>query len=148
MFSMIGSYHSSPAIVKHFKEVLKKPISLPTVQFYRHSEKWLSQIKKYREKYENYLFSVQLTSKRRRVEELQYLYYKLRDRAPEKASGIISKIREEMEGKGENNNFYQFNQYNALSDQEIKTKVIANARKLMDLQLETKTDDNIIVTKE
>ena len=132
----IGFYETDAEIVKHFRDEYGIKLTPLAITYYRHSQKYVTKINRYRDRFESEVVAVPLASKRKRVHELQEIYYKIKDddRLMD-AAKIINDIRIEMEGKTkEIGNVFQFNQYNNLTDDEIREKVIENAKKLVDMR--------------
>lgn len=107
-----------------------KDISLNQVAYYRQAPAWQPKVQKFREEYEAKVSDEPLSSKRNRVKELSRTYAIMRDSGELRDSVVVlDKIREEVEGKSSGQtNITQYNQYNSLSDEELRKVIHENNR--------------------
>lgn len=109
-------------------------------EYYKRAPAWQPKIQKMREEYESRVTDEPLSSKRNRVRELSKTYTKMRDSGDLRDSVVVlDKIREEVEGKSSREtNITQYNQYNNLSDDELRKVIQENNRFL---EIHTKRQD-------
>ena len=109
------------------------------INYYRSSKLFQSMIDSFRDSYEAEVSKVELASKRRRVEELQEMYYSLKASGDLKeAKNMLSQIRTEREGLGEKGDVYQFNQFNTVNDVSLKAKMEENSKLIEQLKARSK----------
>lgn len=111
-------------------------------RYYISAPAWQPKIQKFREEFEAKVTDEPLSSKRVRVRELSRTYAKLRDGGELRDSVVVLNcIRDEVEGKSSGGtNITQYNQYNNLSDDELR-KVIAENNRF--LEIHTKRQEQI-----
>ena len=124
--NMLAQYKKTPEI----KELAKKEhgitLSTQVICGYRNRNKEL--INKLRESFLQTIIEVPIAQKRVRLERAEELYdvsqeLKGRDKVLTSLS-CLKEAREEVEGKGAGSvTFQQFNQYNQLTDEELKDKL-------------------------
>lgn len=118
-------------IVKMVKDKMGKTLSLPNLWSYAVRPHWQPMIDKFREEFEAKISDEDLASKRRRVQELSKLFERMKPdlKMAPKAAQMLSLIREEMEGNSSGPNvFNQYNQFNGLSDEDLRKVIDENSR--------------------
>ena len=99
--------------------------------YYRNSSTWQSYIEKKRQEYESMISEEQFSSKRNRVQELTDIYFKAK-KDPDSlslAAHVLEQIRGEIEGKSSGGiQITQYNQYNAMSDEDLRKIIAENTR--------------------
>lgn len=105
------------------------------INYYRTASAWRPQIEKIREEFDAKIADEEFSSKRRRIQEYTSAYYRLKsnDATLMDSVNILSKIREEIEGKTSGGNtINQYNQYNGLSDEDLR-KIIDENTKFLEI---------------
>ena len=142
----IATYHSIDQIREKFRNEFGKEISKSQVYYYQEYKGWKSHIEKYREEFEARIADEELASKRRRIQEYSKLYMRLEAKHPRQAMQALSSIREEVEGKSSGPmSINQYNQYNGLSDEDLRKIIDENTRFL---QIAEKRKQEITVEAE
>lgn len=124
-------YGSDKYIQDMIREKFGKEVSIPQVKHYRTYPAWKPKIQEFRKEFESKIQDEELASKRVRVQELSKFYRRLEcdDETIMDAATILDQIREEVEGKSSNGtNVTQYNQYNGLSDDELRKVIVENTR--------------------
>ena len=88
-------------------------------------------LEKFREEFEAHMTEEDLASKRRRVQELSKAYRRLvvEDETLVDAVNVLGKIREEVEGKTSGAlSINQYNQFNSLSDEDLRRVIDENTK--------------------
>ena len=136
VLTKIGCYEKDYQIAKWVRETHGISIIPQTITHYRRSERYENFIKQAREKYESQVFSLELTSKRRRIEELSEIYWIMKQsKKYDRACRILEQIRYEREGsKVETGDIFQFNQYNNMSDEALKNRIEVNMKMIEDIK--------------
>jgi hypothetical protein len=117
-------------------------ISAPMVNNYKISEKWKPLIEKYREEYNKGVMDVPIANKRKRLDELQDIYDKQKERGKLKdAQSVLSDARSEMEEKRGDVSFHltQINhtEFHDMSDEDLlneKAKALEQLSKIKKLK--------------
>lgn len=139
ILSRIGYYESNSQIISFMKDTFNLAIPEKLIDHYRNSKIYESMIESYRDKYESEIIKVELASKRRRLEELQAMYFRLRDAGEDKeARATLAQLRIEREGNASTENVYQFNQFNHVSDSQLLSKLEDNSKLLTQLEKRNK----------
>ena len=126
--------HRQPKdIIDSIGKKFGKRLTSSNLSHYATRPQWQPMIEKFREEFEAKISDEDLASKRRRVQELTNLYRRLESTEKEenlsRAANMLSLIREEIEGKASQNmQITQYNQYNGLSDEELRKFVAENNR--------------------
>ena len=129
--ALIGCHTDREEIKRVILEETGKELTSTNLKYYATADAWKLQREKVREKFENELMEEPLASKRNRVKELTKAYYRLEpsDDTLMDATNVLAKIREEVEGKSSNFVFNaQYNQYNGLSDEDLRKVIDENTR--------------------
>lgn len=126
----IALYVPVHEIVARIKYEHNKDISENNVHYYGRAQKWQSQINKIRDEFEAKIADEEFASKRRRIQEFSRLYRKLAEKDELRAAAdILTKIRDEVEIKTSGaTQINQYNQYNAISDDELRRVIEENNR--------------------
>lgn len=123
----IGLYWSSSNIINFVKEQFNKKCSYDQILKIRKNDSIKHVIVRAREEFEGEIANVELASKRRRLEELQDIYWKVKKK--EKyfdAMMALKQIQMEREGLKSTFELHQYNQYNNWTDEEIRKKLEEN----------------------
>lgn len=139
ILARIGYYESNEQIITFMKDTFNLAVPEKLVDYYRGSKIYDQMIESYRENYEAEVSKVELASKRRRLEELQKMYYELRANGDLKeAKAMLAQIRIEREGNATTETTYQFNQFNHVSDSQLMSKLEDNSKLLNQLEKRAK----------
>lgn len=136
-------------IIKYIKEKYNKTLTPGNLSQYTYRPQWQPLIEKFREEFEIKLLDEDLASKRRRVQELSKIYWRLEKdknyKVQVEASNVLSKVREEIEGKSSGNmQINQYNQYNGMTDEELR-KVIDENTKFLEISDKRKKEITVEV---
>lgn len=117
----ISQYKRDNEIMQLIESNFNKTLSRVQISNYRNGEKWQSMIQKNRERYSSEMYKVELANERRRVEELEDNYWKLKEDGKLKdANSTLSEIHNHLkkpEASIQNN--YQLNIYKEMTDEEF-----------------------------
>lgn len=130
----VAVYKTNQWIIDKFMGDYGIAITDNMVNYYRYTEHWRHVILKKREEYNSYISDEEFSSKRRRVQELSKAYGRLevKEDTLMDAVKVMSHIREEIEGKSSNEvTVNQYNQYNAVSDDELR-RIISENNKFLE----------------
>lgn len=108
-----------------------KRIKATVIYHYKNAPEWQTMIEKYRADYESKICEEGLASKRKRVQELSEAYYRLKpnDENLVDATNVLAKIKDEVEGKALGSfSITQYNQYNNMSDEDLRKIIVENTR--------------------
>lgn len=136
VLTKIGCFEKDYRIMQWLKETHNITVNVQTITHYRFSDKYETYIKQARDKFESHMFALELSSKRRRLEELSEIYWIVKEKKQyDKACKVLEQIRYEKEGsKVETGDIFQFNQYNAFSDEQLKDKLQINMKLIEDIK--------------
>lgn len=135
IFKKMGCNYKDGEIIEMVKSQFDIVVNPGTMHGYRHREEHQNKINRYRKEFESHVIDVELASKRRRVEELNWIYYKFKEKEQyDKAMKSLAQIQTELEGKDSAAPTFQFNQYINMSNEEIRQKLMENAKKLIELE--------------
>lgn len=156
MCKLIAGFVRPVEIVEHFKTVIGKEITPVTVQNYKNSDKWKMLIEKYRDEYTKGVMDVPISHKRKRLEELQDIYDKQKDKGKLKeAQSVLSDARSEMEEKRGDVSFHltQINhtEFHDMSDEQLldeKAKALEQLSKIKKLKEDVRNGKIIQVSPE
>lgn len=144
---MIANYVPDGEIINYFHQEHGIEITYSAIYKYRKSPIWKPKIEEFRKQFEADLSDEELASKRRRIQEYSRIYRLCEEHENfTKAADMLSKIREEIEGKtyGQTT-ITQYNQYNSMNDEEIRRFIEENNRFI---QIAEKRKAAITVTPE
>lgn len=131
----MGCNYKDAEILRMLKEKFGLTLNPSTVLRYRQNPDYQTKINRFRKEFESHVVDVELASKRRRVEELNWIYYEFKKKEQyEKAMRSLAQIQSELEFKDSASPTYQFNQYINMTNDEIRTKLMENAKKLLELE--------------
>lgn len=156
MCRMIAAFVRPVEIVEHFRTVIGKEISAPSVNNYKNSDKWKPLIDKYRDEYTKGVMDVPISHKRKRLEELQDIYDKQKDKGKLKeAQSVLSDARSEMEERRGDVSFHltQINhtEFHDMSDEQLldeKAKALEQLSKIKKLKEDVRNGKIIQVSGE
>lgn len=143
----IAMYNSDDYIIKEIQEKFNKTINKMNIAHYRSYSAWKPKIEEFRKEFESKIQDEELSSKRVRVRELSKMYRRLEpnDKKTKESVDVLCKIREEIEGKTSGSvSLNQYNQYNGLTDDELRKVIVENTR-FLEIAEKNKTFE---VTKE
>ena len=135
LIKKIAEYNNYEECMDWLLEFCGKKISKVQYHDYKGSVKWKPIIQKYRDKFNETLADVPLTSKRKRLEELQGIYDVAKKKQNlERAQSVIRDCKEEVEGSGGSGagNFYLQinNEFSSLTDAELSEMKIKEIERL------------------
>lgn len=124
LMELIARYATGDEINEHFYSHYKVIIRPSMLYQYKRSEKWKPVIAKFREKYLLNPSEVAMSHKRVRLDRREKIYQAAMKKEDLKtANSVIQGAKEEMEETGRGSISLTFNQYNALSDDELKDQI-------------------------
>lgn len=129
IIQMIATYWRSVDIIKKMKEKYGKVVTDAQVVHYRYYPTWQPKIEEFRKEFESKILEEEYASKRVRIQELSKIYDEMRPQAKHKMNcvTVLANIREEVEGKTASTmSLTQYNQYNGLSDEELRRVIEEN----------------------
>lgn len=141
----IAWFWTNKQIGDFVKESFQKELSCPAFSDMRKQEKWIPVIEKFRDQYIAKCSEVPLFHKRRRLEELQDLYYTFKETGNlAQARLVLQDLRNEAEGKGADISFnftnVTHNEFHQMTDEDLqreKMKTIEQLEKLRRMKLLT-----------
>ena len=138
----IAIYKPDDQIIDDFKTETGKDLTHNHIHHYKYYPAWQPMIEKVRDEFESKISEEELSSKRRRIQELSKAYRRLEldDETLTDAVSVLGKIREEVEGKTSGAmSLTQYNQYNGLSDEDLR-KVIAENNRFLEIAEKRKNE--------
>ena len=133
----IAEFKKNEEIYKLVQEHFGKTISYPGLQNYKNREKWQPLIRKHREAWGREIFNIELSHKRRRIEELSSIYALARSENDLKLSmEALEKIKHETDKELANLHLYNIRVYKSMSDEELESerlKTLEEIKKLKEL---------------
>jgi hypothetical protein len=131
----MGCNFKDAQIIKMVHDEYGITVNPGTMYAIRHRAENQNKINRFRKEFESHVVDVELASKRRRVEELNWIYYQFKEKDQlEKCMKSLAQIQTELEGKGTGETTYQFNQFINMTNEEIRQKLMENAKKLLELE--------------
>lgn len=130
-FIRLLAIHTPVAEVqKYIKDKYGKHATKESLYQYRETKSWKSYIDKCREDFEDLIADEPYASKRIRIKEYSKAYLILMKKEKiSDAVNVLTKIREEVEGKSCNPlSFTQYNQYNNVSDDDLRKIIVENSK--------------------
>lgn len=127
----IAVYMENPWIKEQFLKDEGIELTENGINHYRYYPGWKPTIDRKREEFNSFISDEEFSSKRRRIQELTKAWRRLEpdDTTLMDAVKIMGQIREEMEGKAATGiTLNQYNQYNAVSDDELRKIIVENSR--------------------
>lgn len=133
IFKLIASHQKSSHIIKWCKEWLGKEITNQRVNYYQTNERYRPKIMEYRKAYESEISDDEFSSKRRRIQELTEIYYKLKTEDKlSQAAHVMGRIDEVVEGRKSTNTIQvQYNKFEGMTTQELIKKFESHSRILL-----------------
>lgn len=127
----IAMHDTDEEIIKMCRREMQKELTAGNLKHYRYRPHWKPMLEKFREEFEAHMTEEDLASKRRRVQELSKAYRRLvvEDETLVDAVNVLGKIREEVEGKTSGAlSINQYNQFNSLSDEDLRRVIDENTK--------------------
>lgn len=140
LMEFIARYATMDEINEHFVQKHKTSISQPLVYQYKRTKKWQPIILKLREKYLLNPSEVAMSHKRVRLDRRERIYQKAMHKEDLKtALSSVQGSKEEME-ESRGGISLTFNQYNSLSDEEVKEQISEKLKLLGNNVIEVKNE--------
>jgi hypothetical protein len=137
MLGWIAEFKSLGEIVSLLKEKFNVSLNRQTIEYYKAAPKWQGLIKKYRDQWGTEIFHLPLAHKRRRLEELEKIYYETYSKKDYKlALESLDKIKHETEKDLQNLHLYNIRVYKNMSDEELESerlKTLEEIKKIKEL---------------
>lgn len=137
----IATFVKVPQIIENCKEEFGFPISKTTIIWYMQHENYQKPIARIREKWGNDILKIELSHKRRRLEELSKIYEKTYGEKKYKdAMGALYQIQHEVEKDLSNLNVtnMQVNVYKDMTEAELEEERLKSLERLKVLKGEVK----------
>ena len=135
---LIATFVDNTTIVRTIKKEFGISISKTTVKHYKTSEQYRGQIQKMRERWGSDLLDVELSNKRRRLEELEKIYkHCYANDQMKNALAAIHQIQGEIEKDLQNigsQTNYQINIYKDMSESELEEERVKSLERLKALK--------------
>ena len=127
--SMIAIYENFDAIKQKMLEKFGKILTTNQIEHYVRYPAWQPKIEKIRTDFEAKITDEPISSKHWRIRELDKSYHKLQAAGEIKDSiYALAQAREEIEGKASGGmSITQYNQYNSLSDEDLRKVISENS---------------------
>lgn len=142
----IAEFKKPAEIFDLVKEKFGKTMSMPTLVNYRNGEKWQALIRKHREAWGREIFNIELSHKRKRLEELSDIYTEVKGTRNYKlALDALEKIKNETEKELGNLHLYNIRVYKSMSDEELeeeRLKTLEEIKKLKETHQLTTSEIN------
>jgi hypothetical protein len=131
---LIATFVKPREIIKSIKEEFKISLSPATIEYYKRHDNFKSQIQKMRERWGSDLLNVELSNKRRRLEELEKIYHKAFSTNQLKNAlaslyQIQGEIEKDLQNIGHQTN-YQINIYKDMSETELEEERVKSLERL------------------
>lgn len=130
---LIATFTPQGKIVEKMQEEFGVTIHVNTVNYYRRHEAYQKVIANMRQKWGNEILDVELTHKRRRLEELERIYQKCLDSDQMKnALGALYQIQHEVEKDLQNLSLtnYNINIYKDMTEKELEEERLKSLERL------------------
>jgi len=137
--SMLAVYDTYDEIKQKMLEKYGKTLTTNQLEHYVRYPAWQPKIEKIRSEFEAKITDEPISSKHWRIRELDRAFTKLKESGEIKDSiYVLAQAREEIEGKASGGmSITQYNQYNSLSDEDLR-KVIAENSNFLNVLEERK----------
>jgi len=135
---LIATFEKVPAIIKAIRKEFGISISKTTVEYYKRNEQYRGQIQKMRERWGSDLLNVELSNKRRRLEELEKIYNHCyaNDQMKNALASLYqiqNEIEKDLQNIGHQTN-YQINIFKDMSETELEEERIKSLERLKQLK--------------
>lgn len=135
---MIATFEEVPAIIRNIRKEFGITISKSTVKHYKESEQYRPQIQRMRERWGSDLLNVELSNKRRRLEELEKIYKHCfaNDQMKNALASLYQiqgEIEKDLQNIGHQTN-YQINIYKDMSETELEEERVKSLERLKALK--------------
>lgn len=128
--AMLAVYETHNQIKQTMLERTGKTVTTNQLEHYTSYPAWQPKIEKIREEFEAKITDEPISSKHYRIRELDRIYTQFREDGKLKDSmTALVQAREEVEGKASGGlSITQYNQYNALSDEDLRKVIDENSK--------------------
>ena len=131
MVNGLALWQTNKEVQQQFLKDTGKTVSVTTINYYRDAKAWKTYKQKTREAFEALIAEESFSSKRIRIQTLSKLFWRMQknEKSLMSAAHVLSQIREEIEGQTSSGiQINQYNQYNSMTDAELREIIAENSR--------------------